>query len=225
MAAARGVFRPSARRSRDPRRGQRDYYTRLERGNELGSPTPCSSRFCGLWSWTRPSGAPVRPRRAAAQMSPQRRRRRTQQRIRPDRPAHARRDVRGAGFVRNGRLDILGANRLFRALYSGHFDGATRGEHSSVRLPRSRCPDFYVDWDRVANDVVAVLRAEAGRDPYDRELSDLVGELSTRSELFRRSGPPTTCTTTTRAQAFPAPASRRAEPDLRGDASSWPIPA
>ena len=45
--------------------------------------------------------------------------------------------------------------------------------------------DFYAEWDRVAVDVVAVLRAEAGRDPYDRELSDLVGELSTRSELFR----------------------------------------
>jgi hypothetical protein len=37
----------------------------------------------------------------------------------------------------------------------------------------------------VANDTVAMLRAEAGRDPYDRDLSDLVGELSTRSEEFR----------------------------------------
>ena len=49
--------------------------------------------------------------------------------------------------------------------------------------PRSQ--DFYVDWERAANDVVGVLRAEAGRDPYDRDLSDLVGELSTRSEAFR----------------------------------------
>jgi len=32
---------------------------------------------------------------------------------------------------------------------------------------------------------VAILRSEAGRDPYDRGLSDLVGELSTRSEEFR----------------------------------------
>ena len=44
---------------------------------------------------------------------------------------------------------------------------------------------YYAQWDTVAADVVAILRAEAGRDPYDRELSDLVGELSTRSELFR----------------------------------------
>lgn len=42
-----------------------------------------------------------------------------------------------------------------------------------------------MDWDRAANDTVAILRAEAGRGPYDRVLSDLVGELSTRSEEFR----------------------------------------
>jgi hypothetical protein len=36
--------------------------------------------------------------------------------------------------------------------------------------------------------VVAILRAAAGRDPYDRRLSDLIGELSTRSEEFHRTG-------------------------------------
>ena len=46
-------------------------------------------------------------------------------------------------------------------------------------------PDFYVNWDRAASDVVAVLRTAAGRDPYDRDLSDLVGELSTQSAEFR----------------------------------------
>jgi MmyB-like transcription regulator ligand binding domain len=45
--------------------------------------------------------------------------------------------------------------------------------------------DFFRDWDQVANDTVAILRAEAGRDPYDRRLSDLIGELSTRSDEFR----------------------------------------
>ena len=32
---------------------------------------------------------------------------------------------------------------------------------------------------------MAILRAEAGRNPYDRRLSDLIGELSTRSDEFR----------------------------------------
>ena len=44
---------------------------------------------------------------------------------------------------------------------------------------------FFRDWDKIANDTVALLRAEAGRDPYDRQLSDLIGELSTRSDEFR----------------------------------------
>src|SRR6266849_6709589 len=48
-----------------------------------------------------------------------------------------------------------------------------------------RAPTFFVDWDRVADDAVAVLRSEAGRNPYDRDLSDLIGELSTQSEAFR----------------------------------------
>jgi MmyB-like transcription regulator ligand binding domain len=88
-------------------------------------------------------------------------------------------------FVRNGRLDILGANQLGRALYSQHFDSPAQPPNTARFVfldDRSR--DFYVDWDRVAADVVAILRAEAGRDAYERDLSDLVGELSTRSELF-----------------------------------------
>ena len=45
--------------------------------------------------------------------------------------------------------------------------------------------EFFPDWDRIAIDAVAILRAAAGRNPYDRSLSDLIGELSTRSEAFR----------------------------------------
>jgi hypothetical protein len=88
--------------------------------------------------------------------------------------------------VRNGRLDILGANRLGRALYSQHFDSHAQPPNTArfVFLD-DRSTSYYADWNTVSADVVAILRAEAGRDPYDRHLSDLVGELSTRSELFR----------------------------------------
>jgi hypothetical protein len=48
--------------------------------------------------------------------------------------------------------------------------------------PHSR--GFFLDWDAVADDTVAVLRMQAGRDVRDRSLSDLVGELSTRSDEF-----------------------------------------
>jgi hypothetical protein len=60
-----------------------------------------------------------------------------------------------------------------------------------------RATTFFVDWEKVADDAVAVLRSEAGRNPYDRDLSDLVGELSTQSEEFRAAGPSTTSAITT----------------------------
>ncbi|MCK4176203.1 MmyB family transcriptional regulator [Aciditerrimonas ferrireducens] len=50
---------------------------------------------------------------------------------------------------------------------------------------RCRKSPFFPDWDIVASDAVAILRAAAGHDPYDRRLFDLIGELSTRSDEFR----------------------------------------
>jgi hypothetical protein len=89
-------------------------------------------------------------------------------------------------FVRNNRLDILAANRLGRALYFEMGDGTSRPANTArfVFLD-PRATDFHVDWERAADDVVAILHSDAGRDPYDRALSELVGELSTQSEAFR----------------------------------------
>jgi hypothetical protein len=86
-------------------------------------------------------------------------------------------------LVQNGRLDILAANALGRALYSEMYaDPARPANHARFVFLSPRAPGFYRDWDRAANDTVAILRTEAGRDPYDRDLSDLVGEPSTQSE-------------------------------------------
>jgi transcriptional regulator with XRE-family HTH domain len=89
-------------------------------------------------------------------------------------------------YVRNGRMDILAANDLGRALYSPVFAMGDRIPNTSrfIFLDPT-APDFFLDWDRVESDAVAILRAAAGRDPYDKQLTDLVGELSTRSERFR----------------------------------------
>ena len=92
-------------------------------------------------------------------------------------------------YLRNGRFDVLAANDLGRALYSPLYEQAGGGEHpNSARFIflDASAPEFFVDYDKAANDCVAFLRAEAGRDPYAKELTDLVGELSTRSEDFRR---------------------------------------
>ena len=89
-------------------------------------------------------------------------------------------------FVQNGRLDFLAANQLGYALYSEIYASSARPANGArfVFLDPG-AERFFVDWDRVAGEVVAMLRSEAGRDPYDRALSDLVRELSTQSEAFR----------------------------------------
>jgi hypothetical protein len=90
-------------------------------------------------------------------------------------------------FVLNGRGDVLAANSLGFALFPPVFADPSRPANTAafVFLDPS-ATEFFRDHDKVANDTVAMLRAEAGRDPYDRELSHLIGQLSTRSEDFRR---------------------------------------
>ncbi|GEL94075.1 helix-turn-helix transcriptional regulator [Cellulomonas composti] len=96
-------------------------------------------------------------------------------------------------FVRNGRLDVLGTNLLGRALYAPLYDSPTCTPGRPVNTARFQFLDpaaareFWGEKaDRMAHDAVAILRAEAGHNPYDKRLTDLVGELSTRSEDFRR---------------------------------------
>ena len=91
-----------------------------------------------------------------------------------------------AAHVGNDRLDILGANALGHAPFLEMFDGQERPNAARFVFLDPRARDFYLDWDGIARDVVATLRSAAGRNPYDRDLTDLVGELSTRSEEFRR---------------------------------------
>ena len=89
-------------------------------------------------------------------------------------------------LVQNGRLDILAANRLGLALYSEMDLAPGRpANHARFVFLDPRATSFFLDWERAADDTVAMLRAEAGRDPHDRNLTDLVGELSTRSDDFR----------------------------------------
>ena len=86
----------------------------------------------------------------------------------------------------NDRLDILAANQLGYALYSELYDAPARPVNTARFVfldPRAEAS--YPEWDRVATETVAILRSAAGRDPYNRELSDLVGELATQSEAFR----------------------------------------
>jgi transcriptional regulator with XRE-family HTH domain len=90
-------------------------------------------------------------------------------------------------WVRNARHDMLAANPLARALYAPVVTfaaGATPNTARFIYLDPS-APEFFIDWDRAADDIAAMLRSEAGRNPHDKKLVQLIGELSTRSGVFR----------------------------------------
>lgn len=89
-------------------------------------------------------------------------------------------------FVRDPRQNLLAVNDLGRAFYSPLIgDGGRTPNLARFQFLDPASRDFYPDWDVFAAMCVAIMRAEAGRDPHDKGLQDLVGELSTRSETFR----------------------------------------
>lgn len=92
----------------------------------------------------------------------------------------------GVAFVRDARQDLLAVNELGRAFYAPVIgDGGRTPNLARFQFLDPASRDFYPDWDLFAEMCVAIMRAEAGRDPHDKGLQDLVGELSTRSETFR----------------------------------------
>lgn len=95
-----------------------------------------------------------------------------------------------SAFVRNGRTDVVAGNPLARALLAPLFDSTTVDRHGRPNIARyifldSAAQAFYVDWDAAGAATAALLRAEAGREPHDRALRELIGELSTLSPEFR----------------------------------------
>jgi transcriptional regulator with XRE-family HTH domain len=163
------------------------YYTRLERGDVNGVSESVLDALARALQLDEAERAHLFDlARAAQPTASPRRRRQTRQRVRPAVQQILDALTGAAAFVRNDRLDILGGNQLGYALYSEMFVSPVRPVNTARFVfldPRARA--FYLDWERAASEVVAVLRSAAGRDPYDRELSDLVGELSTQSEAFR----------------------------------------
>jgi transcriptional regulator with XRE-family HTH domain len=91
-------------------------------------------------------------------------------------------------IIRNGRMDLLATNHLGRAMHSSLYDSEPGDTPNFARYTflDEDSHRFYPNWDTAADICVAILRTEAGRDPHDKAFHDLVGELSTRSEEFRR---------------------------------------
>ena len=163
-----------------------DYYIRLERGNLSGASDSVLDALCRALQLDDAERAHLFDLARTTGTTRARRRRPAQRRVRPTVQRMLDGMAGTPAFVRNGRLDVLYANQLGRALYSEMYVDPVRPvNHARFVFLDQRSTEFWVDWDKAANDTVAILRAEAGRDPYDRALSDLIGELSTRSDDFR----------------------------------------
>ena len=92
----------------------------------------------------------------------------------------------GIAFVRDQHQDLLATNELGRAFYSPVIgDGGRTPNLARFQFLDPASRDFYPDWQVFAEMCVSIMRAEAGRDPNDKGLQDLVGELSTKSDTFR----------------------------------------
>jgi transcriptional regulator with XRE-family HTH domain len=161
-----------------------EYYKRLERGNASGVSDGVLEALASALHLDDAERAHLFDlARAASPVAPQRRRS-AQQRVRPA-VLRILESISAPAIVRNSRVDYLDANRLGRALYAPVYESREQPANSArFTFLDPAAHEFYVDWERTAKDLVAHLRSEAGRNPYDRGLSDLVGELSTRSPEF-----------------------------------------
>jgi transcriptional regulator with XRE-family HTH domain len=163
-----------------------EYYTRLERGNARGVSDEVLEGLARALQLDEVERAHLGDLVRTANAARPARRRATPQRVRPSVQRLLDSMTATAAFLRNGRLDILAANQLGYALYAPAFLDPAR----PVNLARfvfldSKSTEFYRDWDGIAHATVGSLRAEAGRAPDDRALTELVGELSVRSQEFR----------------------------------------
>jgi len=162
-----------------------EYYTRLERGN-VGSVSDSvldgiahalqldEAERDHLFRLVRTAAT----RRPARRLPVKKRVRPTIQRMLDLMPTPA--------YLRNGRFDILAANDLGRALYSPLYEESDTPNSARFIFLNPAAGEFFVEFEKIRGDAVAFLRAEVGRDPFDKDLQDLIGELSTRSECFRQ---------------------------------------
>ncbi len=164
-----------------------EYYTRIERGDLSGVSDSVLDALASALQLDDAERAHLFDLARASQPTvTTRRRRATRQQVRPNVQWVLDSITGAAAFVSNGSHDILAANQLGRALWSPVYAMVDRPVNSARYLfLDAGAREMYPDWERIANETVAIMRRTAGADPLDRRLSELVGELSVRSEAFR----------------------------------------
>ena len=163
-----------------------DYYVKLERGNARGVSESVLEALARALQLDEAERAHLFDLAHSVNTASRPPRRGPKQQVRPSVQRILDSMTTAPAYVRNRRLDILAANSLGRALMAPVLADPRRpASMARFMFLDPAAVEFYLDWEHMASDVVAMLRSEAGRDPHDKALQDLVGELSTRSELFR----------------------------------------
>jgi transcriptional regulator with XRE-family HTH domain len=165
-----------------------DYYVRMERGSLAGA---SDSVLDGVASALHLDEAEREHLFALARQSGVggRRTRKAPSTVRPALQQVLEAITDAPAWIRNGRHDVLAMNQLARALYAPVLEADSRRPANTARfvyLNPEAAQKFFVDYDQITRDSAAMLRLEAGRNPHDEQLIALIGELSTRSELFRQ---------------------------------------
>lgn len=162
-----------------------DYYKRLERGNLSGVSESVLEGLAEALQLDAAERAHLHNLARAVNPAFARRRPAVPQQVRPE-VARMLDAIAAPALVRNSRFDYIAANRLGRALYAPMFDSPQQPPNSArFTFLDPASATFYPEWDRVAEELVAYLRSEAGRAPGDDALSDLIADLSEHSADFR----------------------------------------
>lgn len=163
-----------------------DYYIRLERGNLSGASDSVLESLARALQLDDAETAHLFDLARASAAAPRVRRKRSPQTVRPSVQRILDAITTAPAWVRNDRGDVLAANELGRALYQDMMaEEVTPPNSARFTFLNPKARAFFRDWERSADDIVAVLRSTAGKNPFDKDLTDLIGELSTRSEEFR----------------------------------------
>ncbi len=163
-----------------------DYYVRMERGNLAGASDAVLDGIASALQLDEAERAHLFDLARAAQPAPPRHRRAKTSGVTDVIQQILDAITEAPAWVRNARYDMLAANRLARALYAPVLADPRRPANNARFTyldPAAR--EFFADWERAADDIAAMLRSEAGSNPHDKQLVELIGELSTRSEEFR----------------------------------------
>ncbi|GAA4555674.1 helix-turn-helix transcriptional regulator [Planotetraspora kaengkrachanensis] len=162
-----------------------EYYRRIERGAIAGVSADVLGAIAEALQLDEAEAAHLfnlaRAARGARKASP----RDTVQRVRPGIQRILEAFVGSPASVHNERTDLLATNRLGRAFYSELLAGdIARGNNARFVFLDPRSRDFYSDWGTSADQLIAIMRGHLGRNPGDRGLSNLIGELSAQSREF-----------------------------------------